>query len=48
MQDEEYTYWEAQKKQGQRTMLGVPLLRGDSLIGIFRDGSSKAFSLPGN
>jgi PAS domain S-box-containing protein len=35
MQDEEYTYWEAQKKQGQRTMLGVPLLRGDSLIGIF-------------
>jgi PAS domain S-box-containing protein len=35
MQDREYTYWEAQKKQGQRTMLGVPLLRGDSLIGIF-------------
>ncbi len=35
MKDEEYTYWEAQKKQGQRTMLGIPLLRGDSLIGIF-------------
>jgi two-component system NtrC family sensor kinase len=35
LQDEEYTYWEVQKKQGQRTMLGVPLLRGDSLIGIF-------------
>jgi two-component system, NtrC family, sensor kinase len=35
MQDPEYTYWEGQRKQGHRTMLGAPLLRGDSLIGIF-------------
>jgi PAS domain S-box-containing protein len=35
MKDPEYTYWEGQKKQGQRTMLGVPLLREDALIGIF-------------
>jgi PAS domain S-box-containing protein len=35
MQDPEYTYWEGQKVQGQRTKLGVPLLREDSLLGIF-------------
>jgi two-component system, NtrC family, sensor kinase len=34
-QDTEYSYREGQKSQGQRTMLGVPLLREDSLIGIF-------------
>jgi len=35
LQDPEFTYWEGQKKQGQRTMLGIPLLREDSLIGVF-------------
>jgi GAF domain-containing protein len=35
MQDPEYTYWGGQKTQGQRTMLGVPLLRQDSVIGVF-------------
>jgi PAS domain S-box-containing protein len=34
MQDPEYNYWEGQRKQGFRTMLGAPLLREDSLIGI--------------
>jgi PAS domain S-box-containing protein len=33
--DPEYTYREGQKIQGHRTMLGIPLLRGDALIGIF-------------
>ena len=35
LQDPEYTYREGQKIQGYRTMLGVPLQRGDALIGIF-------------
>jgi PAS domain S-box-containing protein len=35
LQDPEFTYWEGQKKQGQRTMLGIPLLREDALIGVF-------------
>jgi PAS domain S-box-containing protein len=35
LQDPEYTYLEGQKIQGYRTMLGVPLQRGDELIGIF-------------
>jgi two-component system NtrC family sensor kinase len=35
VQDPDYTYWEGQRTQGQRTMLGVPLLREDSLVGIF-------------
>jgi two-component system, NtrC family, sensor kinase len=35
LQDPEYTYLEGQKIQGYRTLLGVPLLRGDELIGIF-------------
>jgi two-component system, NtrC family, sensor kinase len=35
LQDPEYTYTEGQKVQGYRTMLGIPLLREDSLIGVF-------------
>src|SRR5262249_55440628 len=35
LQDPEYTYREGQKIVGHRTLLGVPLLRGDELIGIF-------------
>ena len=35
LQDREYTYREGQKIVGNRTLLGVPLLRGDELIGIF-------------
>jgi two-component system, NtrC family, sensor kinase len=35
MEDPEYTYREGQKIIGNRTLLGVPLLRGDELIGIF-------------
>jgi PAS domain S-box-containing protein len=35
LQDPEYTYLEGQRIGGFRTMLGVPLLRQDSMIGIF-------------
>ena len=35
LQDPEYTYREAQKIAEFRTMLGVPLLREETLIGIF-------------
>jgi PAS domain S-box-containing protein len=35
MEDPEYTYREGQKTQGHRTLLGVPLLREDLLIGVF-------------
>jgi two-component system, NtrC family, sensor kinase len=35
LEDPEYTYQEGQKVQGYRTMLGIPLLREDALIGIF-------------
>jgi PAS domain S-box-containing protein len=35
MEDPEFTYREGQKVVGYRTLLGVPLLRGDELIGIF-------------
>jgi two-component system, NtrC family, sensor kinase len=35
LQDPEYTYLEGQKIQGYRTMLGVPLLRQESMVGIF-------------
>jgi GAF domain-containing protein len=35
LEDPEYTYWEGQKLTGVRTMLGIPLLREDALIGIF-------------
>ena len=31
----EFTFWEGQKLAGFRTMLGIPLLREDALIGIF-------------
>jgi len=34
LQDPEYTYREGQKVVGYRTGLGVPLLRGETLIGI--------------
>ena len=32
--DPEYTYWEAQRIGRFRTLLGVPLLRGDVLLGV--------------
>ena len=35
LQDPEFTYREAQKLSGSRTMLGIPLLREDALIGVF-------------
>jgi PAS domain S-box-containing protein len=35
VQDPEYTYSEGQKIAGFRTILGIPLLREDTLIGIF-------------
>jgi two-component system, NtrC family, sensor kinase len=35
LQDPEYAYREGQKLQGHRTMLGIPLLRSDELIGVF-------------
>src|SRR5262249_33081198 len=35
LEDPEYTPLERQKIVGYRTMLGVPLLRGDELIGLF-------------
>ena len=35
LQDPEYTYREAQKIAGVRTMLGIPLLREQTLIGVF-------------
>ena len=35
LQDPEYAYLEGQRIQGYRTMLGVPLLRQDSFLGIF-------------
>jgi two-component system NtrC family sensor kinase len=34
LQDPEYTYREGQKVAGYRTMLGVPLLREETLVGI--------------
>jgi GAF domain-containing protein len=35
LQDPEYLYTDAQKLLGFRTMLGIPLLREDTLVGIF-------------
>lgn len=32
--DAEYNYWEAQRLSGFRTILGVPLTRGDALLGV--------------
>ena len=37
LQDPEYTYREGQKVVGYRTLLGIPLLREETLIGIFID-----------
>jgi PAS domain S-box-containing protein len=34
LQDPEYTNWEAQKLMGYRTMLGIPLLREETMVGI--------------
>jgi PAS domain S-box-containing protein len=39
--DPEYTYREGQKAIGYRTVLGIPLLREDSLIGIFNIGRTR-------
>jgi GAF domain-containing protein len=35
LQDPEYQWTEAQSVEGFRTVLGVPMLRGDSLLGVF-------------
>jgi len=35
LQDSEYTYLEGQKVSGYRTLLGIPLLREEVLIGVF-------------
>jgi GAF domain-containing protein len=35
LQDTDYTYSEGQKVIGHRTLLGIPLLREDTLIGVF-------------
>jgi two-component system, NtrC family, sensor kinase len=35
LEDPEYTFREGQKMAGFRTLLGIPLLREDSLIGLF-------------
>ena len=35
LKDPHYTYWEAQTLIGFRTMLGIPLLREEQLIGVF-------------
>jgi PAS domain S-box-containing protein len=40
--DPEYTYREGQKVQGYRTMLGIPLLREDTLVGIFAINRTRA------
>jgi len=41
LQDPEYTFSEAQKIIGYRTMLGVPLLREDALLGVFAIGRTR-------
>jgi two-component system NtrC family sensor kinase len=41
LQDPEFTYREASKLTGARTMLGIPLLREDALIGVFIIGRTR-------
>jgi PAS domain S-box-containing protein len=41
VQDPEYTFRDGQKVGGYRTMLGIPLLRGDELIGHFNIGRTR-------
>ena len=41
LQDPEYAFTEAQRIMGYRTMLGVPLLREDALLGIFAIGRTR-------
>src|SRR5262249_20302490 len=41
LEDPEYTYGEGQKLIGYRTMLGIPLLREQTLIGIFSVNRSR-------
>src|SRR5262249_49497124 len=35
LKDSHYTYWDGQTLIGFRTMLGIPLLREEQLIGVF-------------
>lgn len=35
LQDTEYTAWDIQQAGGYRTMLGIPMLRNDDMIGLF-------------
>ena len=41
LQDPEYTYSEGQKLAGYRTLLGIPLLREDTLVGMFTVGRTR-------
>jgi GAF domain-containing protein len=41
LQDPEYTFRDAQRVGGYRTLLGIPLLRGDELIGHFNIGRAR-------
>jgi class 3 adenylate cyclase len=34
-EDPEYTAWDVQKAGGYRTILGIPMLRGEDMIGLF-------------
>jgi GAF domain-containing protein len=35
LEDKEYTAWDVHKAGGYRTMLGIPMMRGDEMIGLF-------------